>query len=211
MTLRLWRLVVLLAVGSMAIGGRLEAAERLCDPAFEDCRSPLINYIRAENTGIDVAFWFMQDARYKTEVLNRWAAGVPVRILVDPRANPTYPGNSDIIAAFQQAGIPIRYRTASGILHWKTMVFAGQNVVEFDGANYTPTAFVYQSQYSDYEDESIYFSDDPAVVNSFKTEYDTLWLDTTNYANYANVNGPLTRLYPIYTKDPALNFPQQED
>ena len=208
---RLWRLAAVLALGSLALAGRLEAAERLCDPAYEDCRSPLINYIRAENVGIDVAFWFMQDARYKTEVLNRWAAGVPVRLLVDPRANPTYPGNSDIIAAFQQAGVPIRYRTASGILHWKAMVFAGQNVVEFDGANYTPTAFVYQSPYSDYEDESIYFSDDPSIVNSFKTEYDNLWLDTTNYANYANINGPLARLYPIYTKDPGLNFPQQED
>ena len=52
--------------------GRLEATERLCDPAYEDCRTPLINYIRNENVGIDVAFWFMQDARYKTEILNRW-------------------------------------------------------------------------------------------------------------------------------------------
>jgi phosphatidylserine/phosphatidylglycerophosphate/cardiolipin synthase-like enzyme len=183
----------------------------LCDPAFEDCRAPLLNYIKNETVGIDVAFWFMQDTRYQTAILNRWNAGVPVRILVDPRANPTYVGNAEVIAAFANAGIPIRYRTASGILHWKTMLFAGQGVVEFDGANYSPTAFVYQAPYSDYEDESIYFSDDPSIVNSFKTKYDDLWLDTTNYANYANVTGALTRKYPIFTKDPALNFPQQED
>jgi phosphatidylserine/phosphatidylglycerophosphate/cardiolipin synthase-like enzyme/regulation of enolase protein 1 (concanavalin A-like superfamily) len=187
------------------------AAERLCDPAFEDCRAPLLNYIRNENVGIDVAFWFMQDARYQAEILRRWQAGVPVRILVDPRANESYPGNAEMIAGFQQAGIPIRYRTAAGILHWKTMLFAGQNVVEFDGANYSPTAFVYEAPYSNYEDESIYFSDDPAIVNSFKTKFDDLWLDTTNYANYANINGPLTRIYPTYPKDPGLNFPQQED
>jgi regulation of enolase protein 1 (concanavalin A-like superfamily) len=187
------------------------ASERLCDPAYEDCRAPLLAYINNETVGIDVAFWFMQDARYQAAILNRWNAGVPVRILVDPRANPTYPGNADIIAAFANAGIPMRYRTASGILHWKTMLFAGQGVVEFDGANYSPTAFVYQAPYSDYEDESIYFSDDPSIVNSFRTKYDDLWLDTANYANYANVTGALTRRYPIFTKDPALNFPQQED
>ena len=30
----------------------------------EDCRAILINYIRNETVGIDVAFWFMEDARY---------------------------------------------------------------------------------------------------------------------------------------------------
>ena len=188
-------------------------AETLCDPAYQDCRTPLLTLINNETVGIDVAFWFMQDTRYETALLNRWKAGVPIRVLVDPRANPTYSGNAQVIADLAAAGIPIRYRLPStaGILHWKMMLFAGQNQVEFDGANYSPTAFVYQSPYSDYEWESIYFSDDPSIVNSFKTEYDNLWLDTTNYGNYANVNGSLTRLYPIYTKDPALNFPQQED
>ena len=42
--------------------------------------------------------------------------------------------------------------------------------------------------YSDYEDESIYFSDDAAITNSFKTAFDNFWLDTTNYANYANAS-----------------------
>ena len=199
--------VVVLFLGAAASA----AAETLCDPSFQDCRTPLLNLINAETVGLDVAFWFMQDARYEQAILARWNAGVPVRILVDPRANPTYPGNSDMIAAFQQAGIPIRYRTASGILHWKMMLFAGQNTVEFDGANYSPTAFIYEAPYSNYEDESIFFEDDPAVVNTFKTEYDNLWQDTANYANYANVNGPLTRVYPTFPMDADLNFPQQQD
>jgi hypothetical protein len=187
------------------------AAETLCDPSWQDCRTPLLNLINSETVGIDVAFWFMQDTRYEAAILNRWKAGVPVRVLVDPRANPTYPGNEGVLNDLAAAGIPMRYRTASGILHWKTMIFAGQNTVEFDGANYSPTAFIYQSPYSDYEDEAIYFSDDPNVINSFKSKYDDLWQDTTNYANYANVSGPLTRTYPTWTQDPDLNFPQQQD
>ena len=207
---RVWRWLIVLATLACATPA---LAETLCDPAYQDCRTPLLNLINNETVGIDVAFWFMQDTRYETALLNRWKAGVPIRVLVDPRANPTYPGNSQVIADLQNAGIPIRYRLAStaGIMHWKTMLFAGQNTVEFDGANYSPTAFIYEQPYSNYEWESIYFSDDPSIVNSFKTEYDNLWLDTTNYGNYANINGPLTRNYPIYTQDPGLNFPQQQD
>ena len=102
--------------------------EWLCDASYQDCRAPLIRLIQNENVGIDVAFWFMQDARYKTEIISRWQAGVPVRVLVDPLANPSYPGNDQILADLAAAGIPMRMRksTAPGILHWKMMLFVGQ-------------------------------------------------------------------------------------
>lgn len=49
------------------------------------------------------------------------------------------------------------------------------------------------------------------MVNSFKTKFDDAWTDTASYANYANITGPLTRVYPIYTIDPELNFPPSQD
>ncbi|HEY6214639.1 MAG TPA: phospholipase D-like domain-containing protein, partial [Vicinamibacterales bacterium] len=202
----------ILLLGAMAAPAAGD--ERLCDPAFEDCRTPLINLINNETVGIDVAFWFMTDTRYETALLNRWHAGVPIRVIVDPKANPTYIGNEQVLADLAAAGIPMRYRLPSdpGILHWKTMIFAGQNTVEFDGANYSPTAFKYEVPYSNYEWESIYFSDDPAVVNSFKTKYDDFWMDNNvYYGNYANIVEPRTRVYPTYPIDPDLNFPQQQD
>ena len=57
--------------------------ERLCDPAFEDCRAPLLNLINSETVGIDVAFWFMTDTRYETALINRWqtASGGPTATL----------------------------------------------------------------------------------------------------------------------------------
>src|SRR5262245_59414472 len=82
--------------------------EWLCDASYQDCRAPLIRLIQNENVGLDVAFWFMQDARYKTEIIRRWQAGVPVRVLVDPQANPSYPGNDQILADLAAAGIPMR-------------------------------------------------------------------------------------------------------
>ncbi|HEX5475478.1 MAG TPA: phospholipase D-like domain-containing protein [Vicinamibacterales bacterium] len=185
------------------------ALDRLCDPGGEDCRAILINYIRNENVEIDVAFWFMEDARYTAELANRAAAGVKIRVLVDPRANATEPANADRLDELQNAGLPMRKRIASGILHWKMMLFAGQNVVEFSGANYSADAWhpLSSTPYENYIDEAIYFTDDPAVVNSFKTKYDDSWVDTTSFADYANITGPLTRSYDTFSQDADLNFP----
>lgn len=187
------------------------AQERLCDTAFEDCRAPLWSLIDKETQGIDVAFWFMQDDSYATKLINRFRAGVPVRVLVDPRANPTYAGNEQVLNMLRDAGIPMRFKLTDGILHWKMMLFAGQGKVEFSGANYSGDFFVPASPNSNYIDEAIYFTDDPAVVQSFKTKYDDVWTNTTDYGNFANITGPLTRNYPTFPIDPAMNFPPSQN
>ncbi|HEY2961895.1 MAG TPA: phospholipase D-like domain-containing protein [Pyrinomonadaceae bacterium] len=188
-----------------------EAQERLCDPAFEDCRVPLWNLIDAETTGIDVAFWFMQDSSYATKLINRFKAGVPVRVIVDPRANPTYDGNEAVLNQLKAAGIPMRYKVGDGIVHWKMMLFAGQNKLEFSGANYSSNFFVPDAANTNYFDEAIYFTNDSSLIQSFKTKYDDVWTDTVLYANYANVTGPLTRKYPTFPINPDLNFPPSAD
>ena len=186
------------------------AQERLCDPSFEDCRAPLIQLIRDENVGIDVAFWFMEDSRYANEIIARWRAKVPVRVLVDTEANAGSPVNADILKTLKDAGIPMREKTSGGILHWKLMLFAGQGIVEFSGANYSPNAFRPNQPYTDYVDEAIYFTDDSDVVGSFKTKYDDIWTSQTGYSNYANVT-TLARSYETFAIHPDLNFPPGQD
>ena len=79
----------------------------------------------------------------------------------------------------------MREKVDSGINHWKLMIFAGQKVVQFSGANHTPEAFVPEVPYSNYVDEVIYFTDDESLVNSFKTRFDDVWTSTTGMmANY---------------------------
>ncbi|MGB2716486.1 MAG: phospholipase D-like domain-containing protein [Vicinamibacterales bacterium] len=185
------------------------AADGLCDSSFQDCRTPLLNLIRNEQVRIDVAFWFMRDQTYTDELIQRFRAGVPVRVLMDTDANSSYPENEQRLAELRSAGIPMRERIGSGILHWKTMIFAGQNIVEFSGANYSATAFAYSSPYTDYTAEAIYFADKASVVNSFKTRFDDLWTDTSRFQNFANVKS-LARAYARYPKDPELNFPPTE-
>jgi phosphatidylserine/phosphatidylglycerophosphate/cardiolipin synthase-like enzyme len=206
---------LLTAVIAMLILGAASPAralDRLCDPSHEDCRAILINYIRAETAGIDVGFWFMEDARYSTELIKRFQAGVPVRVIMDVRANDSTPANVTRLAELKNAGIPMRTRTASGIMHYKMMLFAGQSIVEFSGANFSADAWVYTgtSPYVNYVDESVYFTDRASFVHSFMTKFDDLWTTSSGYANYANVPASRTREYPTYTKDAQLNFPPAE-
>ena len=187
------------------------AQHRFCDPANEDCRDVLITHIRAETVRLDVAFWFMEDHWIASEVINRWRAGVPVRILMDTEANSPNPLNALRLAEFEAAGIPMRERTASGILHWKMMLFAGQGVVQFSGANYSSDAFVPSGPpYTNYVDEVIFFTSAPSIVNSFKNKFDDLWTNTASYTDYRNVSGSLTRAYPTLPVDPRMNFVPEE-
>jgi len=202
------RLASLLALAFLLAGStpRAEALEKICDVAHEDCRAPLLDLINNETVGIDVSFWFMEDTRYANAIIARWNAGVPVRILMDTRANCCYT-NATALQLFQDAGIPMREKTSpEGILHWKLMLFVGQNTVEFSGANYSEEAFVPVVPYANYVDEVVYFTDKPSYVNSFKSRYDDAWTDTTKFTNYANISGPLSRTYPTYTQDPEINW-----
>ena len=105
-----------LLICAMFLPTRAWALEDICDPANENCRTTLINLIRNERTGIDVAFWFMEDARYTTELIARFKAGVKVRVLVDPRANSSTPANADRLAELASAGIPMRMVASSSDL-----------------------------------------------------------------------------------------------
>jgi phosphatidylserine/phosphatidylglycerophosphate/cardiolipin synthase-like enzyme/regulation of enolase protein 1 (concanavalin A-like superfamily) len=203
-------LVMFAALGAFATPAR--ALDRLCDPSFEDCRAILINYIRNENVGIDVGFWFMEDARYTYELGKRVQAGVPVRVIMDTRANATNKYNAQRLAELQAAGIPMRTKSGGGIMHYKLMLFAGQGIVEFSGANFSADAWIFTTPYLNYVDESAYFTDNPSFVHSFMSKFDDLWTNTTGYVNYANVTSLLRSYGPAGTwpKDPQLNFPPAE-
>jgi phosphatidylserine/phosphatidylglycerophosphate/cardiolipin synthase-like enzyme len=177
----------------------------LCDASAENCRIPLINLINNEQVGIDVGVWFFKDDRYVTALVNAQKRGVRIRMLMDTRANASYPEN---VAEFDKlivAGVPMRRRTAGDILHWKLMIFAGQGVVEWSGANFSPDAFVPADPYKDYEDEVIYFS--RQLLGSFMTLFDDIWTNTRDYANYKNITAPLTRVHPTFPVDSRLSFP----
>ena len=201
---------IAVAVIAFAFTAQADAQERLCDNAFEDCRAVILQMIRSERVGIDVSIWFMDDARYSAEIIRRWQAGVPVRVIVDLRADANYPTNAIVRQSLVNAGIPIRYKTSPGINHWKMMLYAGQGKVHFSGANFSDGSYSPIVPYTGYVDEAVYFTDDPSVVHTFMTKYDNVWLDSANYASLANVT-TLARSYPVYPLSPEMNFPPDED
>src|SRR5687768_16408882 len=212
LTMRCGVRVLAVVLAFCAVPSLAQAQDRLCDPGGEDCRDILIAHIRAETVGLDVGFWFMEDSWMAAEIIARHRAGVPVRVLMDTRANGPNPRNAERLAELSAAGIPMRERfTSSGIFHWKAMIFAGQGIVEFSGANYSSDAWVPAGPpYTNYVDEAIYFTRKPSVLQTFMTKFDDLWTNTTEYRDYANINRPLWRVYPTYAFDPELNFPPGE-
>ena len=206
--------VVAVLVGGLVLSGSASAQERLCDNSYEDCRSPIISMIRAETVGLDVSFWFMTDTRYSTEIINRWRAGVPVRILLDLRSDANYPAGATVRQSFINAGIPIRHKTTNGINHWKMILYSGQQAVHFSAANFANGSYSPITPYTNYVDEAIYFTNDVSVVQTFMRKYDDLWTNTSHFQNLANISGALVRSYPgseSYPIDPELNFPPDQD
>src|SRR5829696_5025405 len=182
------------------------AQERLCDPSWEDCYTPLIQLVNAETAGVDMVFYMIELPGLADAVIARHRAGVPVRLIVEPRGNLKFPMNQPIIDQFKAAGIPMRYKLGDGIIHVKLMLLAAQNKVVFTGSNFGDGDVRPYDPYVNFVDGAWYFTDDLALVNSFKTRYDDVWTDTATYGNYGNISGTLTRKYPTFPIDPSVNF-----
>ena len=217
--MRLLRTLTASSLAFLASPLGAEAQERLCDTQYEDCRAQLIQHIRTERIGpdggIDVAFWYMQDARYVTELIARHNAGVRIRILVDQRANASYDDNVIMINRLRDAGIPMREKFTGDIMHLKMMLFHGQDTVEFSKANYGPFSLAPSQPNVSYDDEAVFFTNDPNLTNSFRTRFDQLWTNTLQYRDLGNVTGPPVRHYPFpgasaadaYPIHSSMNFP----
>jgi hypothetical protein len=203
-------LVIVLATASAAAAQTIPARERLCDPTYEDCRADILSYIEQETVEIDMAYWMMTDARYSNALVAAHQRGVKIRVLMDTRCGDQHPAcvpQNDQLAA---AEVPMRNRITSGILHWKAIIFAGQQQIQFAGANYAPFELTPDEPWVNYTDEIVYFTNNPSLVHSFMRKFDDLWTSDAEFEDHANITRPLTRSYPVYPIDPELNFPPDE-
>src|SRR3954453_22109989 len=103
----------------------------LCDDSYQDCRQPILDAIDVEAGGIDVSMWFMDDFRYVDHLIGAWKRGVAIRVIVDPKADTTYPGTKTQRDRMVAAGIPIRRYTGTAINHWKVFIFEGLGKMNF--------------------------------------------------------------------------------
>ena len=201
-----WRRVAIAFALLAALPMPAAAAEFMCDPSFQDCRTLLLTRIQNETQAIDLAMLFMEDDAMADAIIARHQNGVRVRILMEPRRNVTTPKNVEILDRLQAAGIPMRAKNGGGMLHWKFMIFDAQNVVQWSAANYSDFYFKPIVPYANYTDEGIYFTDQPSLVDSFRRKFDDAWIDPAAFTDYANITVPPARRYPLYGIDPELSF-----
>jgi phosphatidylserine/phosphatidylglycerophosphate/cardiolipin synthase-like enzyme len=192
--------------------------DQFCDTAYENCRLPLLQLINNEQVAIDVGMWFIEDSGFASALVARKQAGVQIRILMDPRSNVQHPAQPPRLTQLANAGIPMRKRIAAGIEHWKIMVFHGQGKLYFGSANFSADGFKYYEDaqgnpqyYVNYVDETIYFTNNQSLVQSFMTRFDDAWTNTTAYAWYANATPTLERRQQPFPVNPELNLPPGED
>jgi len=189
----------------LALATGRAAADSICEARAVDCRAKLVAYINAETMGLDVGTEEVTDPVIADAIVARRAAGVPVRIIVEPRRTKYEPRLAPILTKLKDAGIPMRYRAVGDIVHWKTMIFAGQDVVEFSAAQFTKEYLIPVTPNVDFYQDPIFFSTNAAIVDSFKRKFDDTWVDTLNFANYAN-SPSVSRVYQFTGIDPSLNF-----
>jgi hypothetical protein len=159
------------------------AADQIYFPATDNVTNILVQKINAETVRIDISCWYLTEHTISIALINRFKAGVPVRLIGDRGSifEIDAPTKAEFYWLANQ-GLPIRLRFNPTwfpeIDHMKMTLFVGQNLVTFGSANYTPFELAPASP-TNYKDETVLFSDDPVLVNAFKTRFDQLWNDTT--------------------------------
>src|SRR5215218_4312969 len=158
------------------------AADQVYFPAVEDVAAQLVQRINAETVRIDMSAWYLTDSTVYSALLNRFRAGVKVRLIGDRGSIFEIDQNTkNTFYYLASQGVPIRLRYNPTwypeIDHWKATIFAGQKIVAFGSANYTPFELTPFSS-TNYKDEIVLFTSDSTIVNAFKTKFDKYWHDT---------------------------------
>jgi hypothetical protein len=201
------------------------AQETILFPAIDDARAAILQRIRSEPARLDIATWYLTDRTLTLAIVQRFQAGIPVRVIGDRvsifEIDAATRREFEFLAT-NRVPIRLRYHPTSfpSIMHWKSGIFVGQNVVEFGSANWTPFELEPASA-TNFKDETAMFTNDPAIVNAFKTRFDQMWTDITNFLNwpdaYQRETGTawttpmaisLARLEPDHATPPGLIWAQ---
>src|SRR3954447_491174 len=173
-------ILVLFAFLFIVSSGRpAAAADQIYFSAVDDIAAQFVQRINAENTRIDISAWYLTDSTVYAALLNRFRAGVQVRLIGDRGSIFEIDlATKNTFYYLASQGVPIRLRYNPTwypeIDHWKTTIFVGQGLVAFGSPNYTPFELTPYSP-TNYHDELALFTTDSTLVNGFKTKFDTYW------------------------------------
>jgi hypothetical protein len=181
-----WRRGAVILLGVMlcaSVSAQASGADQIYFAATDNITDVLVQKINAETVRIDMSCWYLTEHSISIALINRFHAGVPIRLIGDRGSIfeiDKLTKNEFYWLANQ--GVPIRLRFNPTwypeIDHMKMTLFAGQNLVAFGSANYTPFELAPASS-TNYKDETVLLTDDTSIVNAFRTKFDRIWNDTT--------------------------------
>lgn len=178
----------ILALTVLSVTTPASIQEQIYFPAHDNAEAQIVARINAETVRLDIAVWLLDDGSITQAVINRFQAGVPVRVLGD-RAS-LFESDPHTRASFERlasAGIPIRLRyfptNFPQIIHWKYGGFTGQNSAVIGSGNWTSFELKPASS-TNFKDETEMFTNDPAIVNALRTQFDKFWVDTTYFLDW---------------------------
>lgn len=195
--------------------------EQIYFSAHDNAEAQIVARINAENVRLDIGVWLLDDGSITQAVINRFQAGVQVRVLGD-RAG-LFESDPHTRASFERlasAGIPIRLRyfptNTPQIIHWKYGGFTGQNSAVIGSGNWTSFELKPVSS-TNFKDETEMFTNDPTIVNALRTQFDRFWVDTTYFLDWpaaykketgidwtTSMNIQRVRLEPDYPTDALI-------
>src|SRR5579862_10050629 len=161
--------IPMVVLGSLLVSvSAASASDQVYFSSSTDVTNILVQYINQETVRLDISSWYLSEHSISIAIANRWAAGVPVRIIGDRAAIfEDDPHTKTEFYWLASQGIPIRLRFNPTwfpeIDHWKAAIFVGQGIVEFGSGNFAPTELAPFSS-TNYDDDSEMFTTDPALV-----------------------------------------------
>ena len=174
--------IISLVLACLALATPAWAQDEIYFPATDNVAAKLIQRINTETVRIDMSVSLLTDHSISTALVNRFKAGVPVRLIGDRYSifDVKDAGRRTEFYWLASQGVPIRVRqnptSYPELAHWKATIFVGQQLVSFGSGNYTPLELGPQA--GAYSDQTVMFTADPAIVNAFKSEFDRMWNDT---------------------------------
>lgn len=181
--------IAALGVAFVLLGASQGAAqEQLLFPSHENAKDRIIAKIDAETVRLDIATWYLTQREITNAIINRYRAGVTVRVIGDRVS--IFEIDASTRREFEHLasnGVPVRLRynptSFPYIMHWKSGIFVGQGVFEFGSANWTSFELAPFSS-TNFKDETVMFTDDPGIVSAARSRFDQFWADTTNFLDW---------------------------
>lgn len=131
----------------------------------DECRRKLLGLCVSARTSLDVSVFTISDNRLSEAIIKAHQRGVIVRIITDDEKIHDAGSDIEILVA---AGIVVRTDNSSAHMHHKFALVDHHTLVN-GSFNWTRSA-------SDFNQENILVTNEPALVAAYQQEFEKLWL-----------------------------------